>query len=47
MQFSKNDEKRFCNKKFDPLISKKVVPGQDIPKNEKINKKYKICQLIR
>ena len=31
----------FFKKKFDPLISKKMVPGQDIPTNEKIRKKNK------
>ena len=28
------DENRFFQKKFDPLISKKLVPGQNILKNE-------------
>ena len=28
------DENCFFQKKFDPLISKKLVPGQDIPKTE-------------
>ena len=28
------DENCFFQKKFDPLISKKMVPGHNIPKNE-------------
>ena len=40
------DEKYFFQKKFDPLISKKMVPGQNIPKiEEKLRKK--IQKLIK
>ena len=36
------DENCFFQKKFDPLISKKMVPGQNIPQNkEKKRKKTK------
>ena len=36
------DENLFFLKMFDPLISKKMVPGHDIPKNEEQKKKNKL-----